>query len=250
MMKAKREQTEDMQIVIQPGGHRFHTSTDWLESFHTFSFGPHVDPANTHHGLLVVNNEDWVKPGTGFGRHPHQNMEIVTWVLSGRLLHEDSAGHTGVIHPGLAQRMSAGTGIWHSEKNPSSEEPVHLVQMWVMPYTTGLPPSYEQRDRSTALAEGGLVAIASGRGHEGAVRLHQRAATLWGGHLKPGEPVRLPDAPFLFVYLARGGADLNGGARLEAGDAARVTDSRDLSFTADREMGCEVLVWEMHESIR
>lgn len=249
-MQAARDQLQDRPIVIQRGAQRFRTETDWLESYHSFSFGPHRDPANTHHGLLLVNNDDWVQPGTGFGRHPHQDMEIVTWVLSGGLWHEDSAGHSGVIVPGLAQRMSAGTGIWHAETNPSQDEPVHLVQMWVVPDRTGLPPSYEQRDRSTALASGGLVAIASGRGHEGAVRLHQRGATLWGGRLQAGESVGLPDAPFLFVYLARGGAALSGGARLETGDAARVTDSRDLALTADRETGSEVLVWEMHGTIR
>ncbi len=249
-MQTKRDQTTDTQIVIERGDQRFHTTTDWLESYHSFSFGPHRDPANTHHGLLLVNNEDWVRPGTGFGSHPHQNMEIVTWVLSGSLAHEDSEGHAGAILPGLAQRMSAGTGIWHSERNPSSKEPVHLVQMWVVPDTTGLPPGYEQRDRSAALAGGGLVAIASGRGHEGAVRLHQKGAVLWGGRLKPGEIIRLPDAPFLFVYLALGGAALNGSDRLESGDAARVTESRDLALTADAATGCEVLVWEMHGTIR
>lgn len=249
-MQAKRERTDEMQVVMQRGGQRFRTATDWLESYHSFSFGPHHDPANTHHGLLLVNNDDWVKPGTGFGRHPHQNMEIVTWVLSGRLLHEDSEGNSGVIVPGLAQRMSAGTGIWHAEKNPSSEEPVHLIQMWVVPDATNLPPSYEQRDCSAALSAGGLVPIASGRGHEGAVRLHQQGAILWGGRLKPGELISLPNAPFLFVYLARGGAALNGGGRLATGDAARVTDSRDLPLTADRETGCEVLVWEMHGRVR
>lgn len=250
MAQAKREQTLERPIVIQHGAQRFRTTTDWLDSYHSFSFGPYHDPANTHHGLLLVNNDDWIKPGTGFGRHPHQNMEIVTWVLSGRLRHEDSAGHTGVIVPGLAQRMSAGTGIWHAETNPSPEEPVHLVQMWVVPDTIGLPPGYEQQDRAAALAAGGLVAIASGRGHEGAVRLHQRDATLWAGRLQPGEAVGLPDAPFLFVYLARGGAALSGGERLETGDAARGTDVRDLVLTADREGGCEVLIWEMHARIR
>lgn len=249
-MQARSDVIPQTHIVIQRGDQRFRTTTDWLESYQSFSFGPHYDPANTHHGLLLVNNEDWVKPGTGFGTHPHQDMEIVTWVLSGRLAHKDSEGNSGIIVPGLAQRMSAGTGISHSEKNPSPQQPVHLIQMWVVPDKTGLPPGYEQRDRSTALAGGGLVAIASGRGHEGAVKLHQRGAVLWGGRLKPGETVRIPDAPFLFVYTAKGAADVSGGGRLEAGDTARVSNSRDLVLTAAPETGCEVLVWEMHGEAR
>src|ERR1700754_3295828 len=107
------------------------TTTDWLDSKHSFSFGDHYDPSNTHHGLLLVNNDNIVAPGTGFDTHPHRDMEIVTWVLQGQLAHQDSAGNSGVIYPGLAQRMSAGRGILHSEKNHSATEPVHFVQMWV-----------------------------------------------------------------------------------------------------------------------
>src|SRR6188472_4571828 len=109
------------------------TKIDWLDSKHSFSFGQHYDPANTHHGLLLVNNDDVVAPGTGFDTHPHRDMEIVTWVLEGSLEHRDSMGNSGVIYPGLAQRMSAGTGVLHSEKNGSASDTVHFVQMWVIP---------------------------------------------------------------------------------------------------------------------
>ena len=126
------------------------TKIGWLDSKHSFSFGPHYDPANTHHGLLLVNNDDIVAPGTGFETHPHRDMEIVTWVLQGSLVHQDSTGHYGVIYPGLAQRMSAGTGILHSEKNDSwrlarehaeHHDPVHFVQMWVVPDEGGISPA-------------------------------------------------------------------------------------------------------------
>src|SRR5207237_1254605 len=110
---------------------RFHTRIGWLDSWHSFSFGQHYDPENMGHGQLLVNNDDIINPGSGFMTHPHQDMEIVTWVLEGELEHKDSAGNKGIIYPGLAQRMSAGTGIWHSEINPSGQKPVRLVQMWV-----------------------------------------------------------------------------------------------------------------------
>ena len=116
------------------------TTTPWLTSRHSFSFGDHYDPDNTHHGLLLVNNDDIVAPGTGFDTHPHRDMEIVTWVLQGELAHHDSIGNRGVIYPGLAQRMSAGSGILHSEKNDSPTEPVHFVQMWVVPDEAGIAP--------------------------------------------------------------------------------------------------------------
>src|ERR1700760_4846322 len=146
------------------------TTTPWLNSRHSFSFGDHYDPANTHHGLLLVNNDDRVAPGAGFDTHPHRDMEIVTWVLRGSLVHQDSTGHSGVIYPGLAQRMSAGRGILHSEKNDSwtltgdesHDEPVHFVQMWVVPDEAGITPGYQQLEIDDELLRGGLVTIASG----------------------------------------------------------------------------------------
>src|SRR5262249_45252135 len=122
-------------IDIRKKEQSFNTDISWLKSRHCFSFGGHYDPKNTHHGLLLVSNDDLVRSGTGFSTHPHQDMEIVTWVLSGELEHKDSEGNSGILYPGLAQRMSAGTGIWHSEMNPSRDEDVHFVQMWVPPDT-------------------------------------------------------------------------------------------------------------------
>jgi redox-sensitive bicupin YhaK (pirin superfamily) len=215
-----------------------------LDSYHSFSFGGHYDPVNTHHGLLLVSNDDVINPGTGFMTHPHQDMEIVTWVLDGELEHKDSEGHTGMIYPGLAQRMSAGTGIWHSEMNPSGERPVRLVQMWVMPDSERIQPGYEQRDINAQLAQGGLVPVASGRGHDAAIRIRQREAVLWAGRLGPNETAGLPDAAHVHLYVAKGGAMLDGAGSLGAGDAVRLTAAGARMLTAGTE-GAEVLVWEM-----
>ncbi|MBI5197784.1 MAG: pirin family protein, partial [Nitrospirae bacterium] len=174
-------------VDIRRAPDRFSTRVHWLDSYHSFSFANHFDPENTHHGLLLVSNDDIVKPGSGFRTHPHQDMEIVTWVLRGELEHQDSVGHQGIIYPGLAQRMSAGTGIWHSEMNPRGDEDVHFVQMWVVPDKERIDPGYEQVDINPQLERGGLVPIASGRGHEAAITIRQRHAVLWGGRLKPAE---------------------------------------------------------------
>ena len=238
----------DMDIDVRRAADRFHTQLDWLDSWHSFSFGQHRDPSNTGHGLLIVNNDDVVRAGGGFGTHPHRDMEIVTWVLDGELEHRDSIGTVGVIYPGLAQRMSAGSGITHSEVNASKAADVHLVQMWVLPDTPGLDPSYEQLDLNDALAAGGLVAVASGQDHAGAVAIHQRDATLFAARLAAGETVRLPDSPHLHVYVPIGSAVVAGvdghDGRLATGDAARITDADvdALTLVAD-DAGAEILVW-------
>ncbi|MDC4228017.1 MAG: pirin family protein [Candidatus Manganitrophus sp.] len=202
-------------IDIRRSKERFHTEIPWLKSQHSFSFGHHYDPKNTHHGLLLVNNDDTVRPGNGFMTHPHQDMEIVTWVLDGELEHKDTLGNAGIIYPGLAQRMSAGRGIWHSEMNPSGDREVHFVQMWVLPDTEAIDPSYEQLDINRELDRGGLVPIASGRGHQAAIRIRQKGAVLWGGRLKPGASVRLPEAPYLHFFVPKGAVMLEGAGRLE-----------------------------------
>ena len=129
-------------IDVRRADERFHTRVGWLDSRHSFSFGSHYSAENTHHGQLLVLNDDRVAGGTGFDMHPHRDMEIVTWVLDGQLEHEDSEGNRGTIYPGLAQRMSAGRGIWHSEKNGSETDDVHFIQMWVVPDTAGVDPGY------------------------------------------------------------------------------------------------------------
>lgn len=231
-------------LEVRRSRDRFHTKIDWLDSWHSFSFGDHYDPSNTHHGLLVVNNDDVIQPGRGFGMHPHRNMEVVTWVLSGELEHKDSTGNKGRIYPGLIQRMSAGQGIWHSEMNPSQDREVRLVQMWVLPDQEDVPPGYDQRDVSSALAKGGLVAVASGRGHPAAISIRQKGAVLWIGKLKPSESVQVPDAHFVHVYVATGSVNLEGAGELKMGDAVRLTSAGNPGLTADPNSGAEVLIWE------
>ena len=229
-------------VDIHRAGTRPHTQLGWLDSRHSFSFGPHHDPANTHHGLLLVSNDDRVAGGTGFSTHPHQDMEIVTWVLEGRLEHKDSEGNQGELYPGLAQRMSAGTGIWHSEMNPSSADGVHFIQMWVLPDTERVDPGYEQLDINRELDKGGLQAIASGQGHDAAISIRQRDAVLWGGRLKPGETVTVPEGRNVHLFLAVGDADLEGAGSLVEGDAARLVAAGSPKLTAGPS-GSEVLIW-------
>lgn len=232
-------------IDIRRREQQFHTQLGWLNSRHCFSFSSHYDPHNTHHGLLLVSNDDIVKPFTGFDTHPHRDMEIVTWVLDGELEHKDTLGNKGLIYPGLAQRMSAGRGIYHSEKNNTSPKDVHFVQMWVLPDTESIDPGYEQLDINPELDRGGLVPIASGKGHEAAISIRQKGAVLWGGRLKAGEAVRVPDAPFVHLYVARGSATLEGAGLLNEGDGARLTATGNPLLTADANQGAEVLIWEM-----
>jgi redox-sensitive bicupin YhaK (pirin superfamily) len=240
---------ESGRIDIQRGDQRFLTKMAWLNSRHSFSFGPHYDPDNVGHGLLIVNNDDVVRPGTGFMTHPHQDMEIVTWVLEGELEHKDSEGNKGIIYPGLAQRMSAGTGIWHSEMNPNGNKTVHFVQMWVLPDTERIKPGYEQLDVGRELEKGGLVPIASGKGHNAAISIRQKEAVLWVGRLKPGESATIPDAPYVHLFIAKGAINLEGAGVLQAGDAARLTAAGTPGITADAAAGAEVLIWESNKKI-
>jgi redox-sensitive bicupin YhaK (pirin superfamily) len=230
-----------MTITVQRAADRFVTAIDWLDSKHSFNFGGHYREGENGHGLLLVNNDDIVSPSGGFGTHGHRDMEIVTWVLSGKLEHHDSEGNHGVLYPGLAQRMSAGRGIRHSEMNASSSEAVHFVQMWVLPDATGVDPGYEQRDINEAMASGRLVPIASGQGHDGAVSIHQRDAVLWGGRLPEASTVELPTDEHVHAFVALGSGTL-GAETLSAGDAVRITGSQALTFTAGPE-GAELLVW-------
>ena len=243
---------------VRRAGERYATKIDWLDSKHSFSFGHHHDPANSHHGLLLVNNDDTVRPGSGFETHPHRDMEIVTWVMQGSLVHQDSTGHSGVIYPGLAQRMSAGRGIMHSEKNDSwrlssgdaHTEPVHFVQMWVVPDEARITPGYEQLEIENELLAGGLVPVASGMDkHDGAsaIRIKNRYAALHAARLQPGQSVQLPDAPFLHLFVPRGDVALEGVGPLGQGDAVRFTAVGGQQVTAVEP--AEILVWEMHATI-
>jgi hypothetical protein len=233
---------------IRRAADRSVTTTPWLKSRHSFSFGDHYDPDNTHHGLLVVNNDDLVEPDAGFATHPHRDMEIVTWVLEGELTHRDSAGNHGVIYPGLAQRMSAGSGILHSEKNDSSTQPVHFVQMWVVPDETAISPGYQQHEIDEQALRSGLVPIASGiPGRDAAIFLHNRNAALHGARLRPGDTVTAPAASFLHVFVPRGRLTVDGAGELADGDAARFTDTDGPRLTASEPT--DLLVWEMHAEL-
>jgi hypothetical protein len=233
-----------------------HTEIDWLDSWHSFSFGGHYLPDNTNHGLLLVSNDDRVVAGGGFGTHGHRDMEIVTWVLDGALRHRDSTGTDDVIAPGLAQRMSAGSGIRHSEMNASATEAVHFVQMWVPPDRADVAPGYEQRDVSERLEAGGLFPLASGgRAPDAAITIHQHDATLWVGRLDPGRPATVPDAPFVHVFLARGsasftagGPEADGAVSLAEGDALRLTAAGAGTLTGGAE-GVEALIWETYAAV-
>ncbi|MGE0140495.1 MAG: pirin family protein [Ilumatobacteraceae bacterium] len=235
--------TSSSTITIQRADERFVTNIGWLDSKHSFNFGEHWSPEHTGHGLLLVNNDDIVAPAQGFGTHGHRNMEIVTWVLSGTLEHRDSEGNHGTLYPGLAQRMSAGRGIRHSEMNPSPETPVHFVQMWVLPDTDEIDPGYEQRDVNDALGRGGLVPIASGKGHPDAITIHQRGAVLWGARLRQGEAIEVPRGGHVHVFVALGSGTLASAGALSAGDAVRLTNADAGTFTADED-GTELLIWE------
>lgn len=230
-------------IDIRRADDRFETKISWLHARPSFSFAGHWDPDNTHHGLLVVHNEDVIAPSGGFDTHPHDNMEIVTWVLEGELRHRDSMGNVGVIKPGLAQRMSAGTGVLHSEHNASDSNPCHLLQMWVFPDTKGIEPGYEQRDVADRLERGGMFPLASGKHPDAAIKIHQEGATLWVGRLKAGERAALPDAKHVHAFVARGSAELEGAGTLNTSDAARLTAAGTLRVTAGP-VGCELIVWE------
>ncbi len=238
---ARNYVVQTMTITIQEANDRFVTDIGWLDSKHSFNFGNHYSPAHTGHGLLIVNNDDIVAPGGGFGLHGHRDMEIVTWVLSGELEHHDSEGNDGVIYPGLAQRMTAGRGIRHSEMNHSTTEPVHFVQMWVLPDTLGVQPGYEQLDVNDALATGELVPIASGAGHPQAISIHQHGATLWGARLQAGSSIAMPHARHVHAFVALGSGSLDADD-LAAGDAARLTDVHGVGFSAGVD-GAELLVW-------
>jgi redox-sensitive bicupin YhaK (pirin superfamily) len=229
-------------ITVRRAAERGHTRIDWLDSWHTFSFGDYYDPQHIEFRTLRVINEDFVAPGKGFGTHPHRDMEIVTYVLDGALEHRDSLGNGSVIRPGEIQRMSAGTGIRHSEFNGSSSETVHLLQIWIMPERGGLPPGYEQRALPAGV-RGGLQVIASRDGRAGSVTIHQDAA-IHAAQLATGASVEHPLAAgrHAWVQVARGALTVNGQA-LHAGDGAAVSSERAVQLRADAD--AEVLLFDL-----
>ncbi|HVZ94999.1 MAG TPA: pirin family protein [Phycisphaerales bacterium] len=208
-------------LTIRRSSERGHFDHGWLDTFHTFSFGDYHDPQWMSFGPLRVINEDVVAPGAGFPKHPHRDMEIVTYILSGAIDHEDSSGGKGTIRPGEVQAMSAGRGILHSEYNPSKTEPVHLLQIWIKPRENGLAPRYDQR--AIRVGEGSLKLIASADGRDGAIPIHQDAEIL-AGKLKPGARAEheLKPQRRAWVQMARGSAKVNG-SELNPGDGVGIT---------------------------
>jgi len=230
-------------IEVKKAGDRFKTKISWLDGNHSFSFGSHYDPTNTHHGLLLVNNEDWIEPMKGFSTHPHQDMEIVTWMLEGEVEHKDSMGNAGIIYPGLAQRMSAGRGIYHSEMNSRKADRAHLVQMWVVPDKEAIDPGYEQLDINSQLSKGELIPLASGDKDLAAIRIRQKDATLWVGRLAAGKTVKVPEASHVHLFVAKGSGTLENAGALGQGDAARLVRAGTPKWTAGPD-GSEVLIWQ------
>lgn len=215
----------------------------WLTSRHSFSFADYYDPKHMGVRALRVLNEDVVAPGRGFGTHPHRDMEIITYVLEGALRHQDSMGNGSVIRPGDVQRMSAGTGVRHSEFNASESEPVHFLQIWIIPDRAGHQPGYEQKAFDLA-ASPGLVLVASPDGVDGSVSVHQDTR-IFAGKLAPGVSFTQPFGPdrHAYVHVARGRLELQG-TKLEAGDAATVSPARELELQT-RDDAAEVLLFDL-----
>jgi quercetin 2,3-dioxygenase len=229
--------------TLRRGRDRGHADHGWLDSYHSFSFADYFDPDHVEFGPLRVLNEDRVAPGGGFGTHPHRDMEIISYVLSGELAHRDSIGNGSVIRPGDVQRMSAGTGVRHSEFNPSSREPVHFLQIWIKPQAAGIAPSYEEKRFSDDEKRGRLRLIASPDGADGSVTLHQDAL-LYVGRFDSQERAELALRPGRrsYVHAVRGELQANG-VELEAGDALMVTDSDRVGIEQGRD--AEVLVFDL-----
>jgi redox-sensitive bicupin YhaK (pirin superfamily) len=210
------------QLRIRRSEERGHAQHGWLDSHHTFSFADYHDPRHMGFRALRVINEDRVAPGQGFGTHGHRDMEIISYVLEGALEHKDSLGTGSVIHPGDVQRMSAGTGVRHSEFNSSKTEGLHFLQIWIIPDKAGYAPSYEEKNFSAADKQGRLRLVASPGGTDGSVTLHQDAS-LYAGLFSAGESATyaLPAGRHAWIHVARGKVTVNGEA-LSAGDAASV----------------------------
>jgi redox-sensitive bicupin YhaK (pirin superfamily) len=230
-------------IVRRPAAERGRADFGWLDSRHTFSFGEYYDPRYMGFRALRVINEDRVKPGYGFGTHPHRDMEIISYVLEGALAHKDSMGTGSVIRPGDVQRMSAGTGVLHSEMNPSEQEPVHFLQIWLLPEERGIAPSYEEKRFDTAEKQGRLRLVAARDARDGAVAIHQDV-DLYAGVFKTGEGTRFELRPGRHAWLqvARGGVDVNGEA-LQQGDGAAISEEAALELRATADS--EILVFDL-----
>lgn len=236
--------TQTMTIALRPAEARGTSNFGWLDSRHTFSFGDYSDPEQMGFGVLRVINEDRVQPGGGFATHGHRDMEIISYVLEGALEHKDSLGTGSIIRPGDVQRMSAGTGIRHSEFNHSKSEPVHFLQIWLLPQERGLSPGYEQKAFADAEKRGRLCVVASSDGRDGSVVIHQDAE-IYASILSKREQVKhaLPVGRHGWLQVVHGAVELNGQS-LRAGDGAAVSGEPVLTVTGDSD-SAEVLLFNL-----
>jgi quercetin 2,3-dioxygenase len=230
-------------ITIRKAEDRGHFNHGWLNTYHTFSFDRYYDPRHINFGSLRVINEDWVAPGQGFPTHSHRDMEIITYVLEGALAHRDSMGNGSIIKPGEVQRMTAGTGVAHSEANPSADEPVHLLQIWIMPNAQRLKPGYEQKLFPDESKQDKWCLIASSDGRDGSVTINQNA-DLYSSNLGADKILshELPTDHKAWVQIARGSVTIND-LELNQGDGAAISDESRLNFTG-REAS-EVLLFDL-----
>jgi hypothetical protein len=230
-------------LTIRKAEDRGHANHGWLNTYHTFSFANYYDPKHMGFRALRVINEDRVSPAAGFGTHGHRNMEIITYVLEGALEHKDSIGTGSVIKPGEVQRMSAGTGIMHSEFNHSKTEPVHFLQIWLLPEREGLAPGYEQQNFSPAKTPGKLQLVAARDGREGSVTVHQDVE-LYAGVLKAGDRIShsLKPQRHAWVQVARGAISLNG-VPLDTSDGAGISEETDVVIEATKD--AEILLFDL-----
>jgi len=230
-------------LTVRKAAERGHANHGWLDTWHTFSFADYYDAREMGFGALRVINDDKVEPGQGFGMHGHRDMEIITYVLEGALEHKDSMGNGSVIRPGDVQRMSAGTGVRHSEFNPSREKRVHLLQIWIEPRITGVRPSYEEKQFGTAEKNGQLRLIASPDGREGSVTIHQDAyvhASMLDG--KDAVTHRLAPGRRAYVHVARGAVKMNG-VELKGGDGVKLTEESEIKFSGAKQ--AELLIFDL-----
>jgi redox-sensitive bicupin YhaK (pirin superfamily) len=230
-------------LTVRPAAERGSYDHGWLQTHHSFSFADYHDPRHMGFGPLRVINDDTVAPGAGFGTHGHRDMEIISYVLAGELAHKDSMGNGSVIRPGNVQRMSAGTGVMHSEFNHSANAPTHFLQIWIVPDRRGVTPGYEERLFGDADKRGRLRLIASPDGAEGSVTIHQDAR-VYAGLFDGDESDRIAIAPGrrAYVHVARGALELNGHV-LEPGDGARLEHEAEVAVRAGR--AAEVLVFDL-----
>lgn len=230
-------------IILRPAHERGHADHGWLQSWHSFSFANYHDPRHVHWGPLRVINEDRVQPGQGFGTHSHRDMEIISYVIDGALAHRDSMGNSATIVPGEVQRLSAGSGVTHSEYNHDREGMTHFLQIWILPRTSGIAPGYEQRTFSDAQKRGRLRLVASADGAEGSVTIHQDAR-MYAGLFDGDEhaTVRVANGRLAYMHLVRGSAVVNGHA-VSAGDALLYRDEPEVRV--ERGDGAEILVFDL-----